>query len=550
MQNLFFKKYRGTVISFSGMFICAMLISPAASAQGTAARSSIAYQAPVKSVKMSMAEYQDRVEGVWVAQMAAAIMGFRFEHHTASVEWVDQLPKPMTSAPVDDDWYYEMAAIRAFEKYGIHMTVQQLGEQWKENSCGSWGSSEQTRLLLNKGIVPPETGSPRYNKLWFSIGPQFSADVYGALAPAQPNVAAKMAREYGHINGYAEGVDGAVFMAGMVSLGFSEKDPHTIVRKAAQLIHPSSPYRQCLDLVISMADQGKTSREIFDAVEDRWHIEYPATNNAVPNGGIVATSLWFGEGDFLKTVNLAYGAADFTDADCNAANAAAVIGAMKGMKAIPDYLVKSFGDRIKGTEMGRVKLTPAVDESISELAGRTAKLGVKIVQEHGARLSGDVLTVPVQAPVTQAPELFHLADLMQYWNKDWKLERAGFGGAGGGMRGIRGNTYLDGDVLATYPRDEIRGLFLDRTVTIQDQHSLSFDAGVDSGRAWALDVFINNKRVLTKIIEGQNSQRNWETIQVDLGPFKNQTVKIRLYQRVLIPGKEAGNAYWRNIVIK
>jgi hypothetical protein len=73
---------------------------------------------------------------------------------------------------------------------------------------------------------------------------------------------------------------------------------------------------------------------------------------------------------------------------------------------------------------------------------------------------------------------------------------------------------------------------------------------VDSGRAWALDVFINNKRVLTKIIEGQNSQRNWETIQVDLGPFKNQTVKIRLYQRVLIPGKEAGNAYWRNIVIK
>ena len=33
-------------------------------------------------------------------------------------------------------------------------------------------------------------------------------------------------------------------------------------------------------------------------------------------------SVWFGEGDFLKTVSLAYRAADFTDADCNAANAA------------------------------------------------------------------------------------------------------------------------------------------------------------------------------------------------------------------------------------
>ena len=28
--------------------------------------------------------------------------------------------------------------------------------------------------------------------------------------------------------------------------------------------------------------------------EDRWHIEYPATNNAVGNGGLVALAVWFG----------------------------------------------------------------------------------------------------------------------------------------------------------------------------------------------------------------------------------------------------------------
>jgi hypothetical protein len=365
-----------------------------------------------------------------------------------------------------------------------------------------------------------------------------------------PNVAARMAREYGHINGYAEGVDGAVFMAGMVSLGFSEKDPKTIVRKAAALIHPSSPYRQCLDMVIAMADAGKTAREIFDAVEDRWHIEYPATNNAVANGGIAAVSLWFGEGDFLKTVNLAFEAADFTDADCNAANAAAVIGAMKGLKAVPDYIVKRFGDRIEGSVMGGVKLTPPVDESISGLAARTAAIGQQILKENGAKQTGNALVIPVQRPLTQEPELFRLADLTQYWNKDWKLERAGFGGAGGGMHGIRGNTYLDGDVLATYPRDEVRGLFLERTLRIDGQQALSFDAGVDSGRVWALDVFVNNTKLLTKILEGTSPSRKWETIRVDLSPFKRQQVIIRLYQRVLIRGKEAGNAYWKNIVLQ
>src|SRR5437879_10449845 len=127
-------------------------------------------------------------------------------------------------------------------------------------------------------------------------------------------------------------------MAGMVSLGFVETDPRVILRKAAKLIHPSSPYRQCLELVIGMAEKGRSADEVAQAVEDRWHIEYPATNNAVANGGIVATAVWFGGGDFLKTVNIAYRAADFTDADCNAANAAAVVAAMHGMKCLPKEL--------------------------------------------------------------------------------------------------------------------------------------------------------------------------------------------------------------------
>jgi hypothetical protein len=485
--------------------------------------------------------------------MAAAIMGWRFEHQTASVEWISQLPAPYDHqhyAPVDDDWYYEMVALRAFEKYGTGLTVQQLGEQWKANSCGTWGSSKQARLLIEKGIQAPESGSPRYNKLWWTIGPQFSADIYGALAPGLPNVAAKMAREYGHINGYAEGTDGAVFVAGLISIAFTEKDPKIVVQKAAELISPVSPYRRCIDLVIKLASEGKSVKEINNATEDRWHSEYPATNNAVANGGIIAASLWFGDGDFLETVNLAYAAADFTDADCNAANAASVVAAMHGLKAIPGYLVKSFNNRIKGERLGNVELTPPVDESISELSKRTVAVGEKILEKSGARILGKKIEIQVQNPKTQAAESFKLGDLTKYWNPQWTLERAGFGGAGGGMPGIRGNTFLDGDVLATYPRDEIRGLVVSRTIKVNGEKQISFEAGVDSGRAWELNVYINNKQVLAKVIEGKEKEREWQKIKVDLSSFEGQTVIIRLCQRVLIDGKEAGNAYWKNIEIR
>jgi hypothetical protein len=501
-------------------------------------------------VRLSRAEYRDRVEAAWTAQILACIMGWPYEHQTASTQWIDRFPKPYTSAPVDDDWYYEMVAVRAFEKHGIGLSVEQLGEQWSANACGSWGSSEQARLLLLRGVKPPDTGHPRYNKLWFTIGPQFSGDVYGLIAPGLPNVAGGLARKLGHINGYAEGVDGAVFMAGMNSLAFSERDTREIVRKAARLVDPQSPYRQCLDLVISMAERGRTPAEITDAVEDRWHIEYPATNNAVANGGIAAMAVWFGKGDFLKTVNLAYTAGDFTDADCNAANAASVVGAMKGMKALPADLVSQLRDRIVGSEMGGVKLTPPVDERISELAKRTATIGEKVVGAHGGRIEAESLTWAAEEPVTQRAELFKLADLTQYWDSAWKLERAGFGGAGGGLGGIRGITHLNGDILATYPRDEVRGLVLRRTVLLGRQPRLLLPVAADAGRAWQLEVFCNDKRLVSRLVEGGSEGKEWVEVPVDLSPYAGQSVQLRLYQRVLLPNKLPGNAYWRRPVIE
>jgi hypothetical protein len=504
---------------------------------------------------LSRTEYLDRVQAIWTAQMIAQMTGVRFEHRQASTLPVTPITHLPGHAPVDDDYYYEMVTVRAFEKYGIGLTVEQLGQQWLENNAGSWGSSEQALLLLKRGIRPPDTGHPRYNKLWWTIGTQFSSDLYGALAPGMPNLAATMARQFGHINGYAEGVDGGVFIAGMVSIAFVEKDTHSIVRKAASLIHPDSPYRKCLDMVIAMADSGSKPEEIFRAIDERWGIEYPATNNAVLNGGIVAASVWFGDGDFDKTLQLAVHAADFADTDCNAANSASVVAAIHGMKALPSEQVSELHDRIMGKEMGPLQLTPPVDESISDLARRTARIGEAILISHGGSNEGESIRIPVQDPVTQPAELFKLADLMKYWNRDWTLERAGFGGAGGGMPGIRGITYLDGPVLATYPRDEVRGTVLRRAMELGPAPSLKFKAGVDVGRAWQLQVYVNDQKILDKLIDGlddsrQSDSRHWEDISVDLSPFKGQEVVLRLYQRVLVPNHEAGDAYWRDLAVQ
>jgi hypothetical protein len=503
-----------------------------------------------QTYQITRADYLDRVQAAWTAQIVACMMGFQFEHKVGSVEFVTNYPQKVESAIVDDDWYYEMCALRAFEKYGTGLRVQQLGEQWKENSCGSWGSSEQARLNLQKGIKAPDCGHPRYNKLWFTIGPQFSSEIYGLLAPGMPDLAAGLAREMGHVNGYAEATDGAVFMAGMVSLGFVESDPQVIVKKAAQLIHPDSPYRQCLDMIIGLAKAGRSPEQIAGAVEDKWRIEYPVSNNAVANGGLVAVALWFGQGDFLQTANLIYRLEDFTDADCNAANAGAVLAAMHGMKALPRHLVAALHDRIIGDEMGGVKLTPPVDEKISDLARRTAAVGEKFLVENGGKIVGEVISGPRQEPHTQSAELFSLRELMKIWNPAWTLERAGWGGSSGGK--IRGITCLDGTVLSTWPRDPARGVVLRRSVKAGKNPKLSFEAGVDEGHAWELNIYAGNKRIYQKLMDGGNGagqERKWQEMKIDLSSFAGAEITLRLYQRVILANKIPGNAYWRNLTI-
>jgi hypothetical protein len=78
---------------------------------------------------------------------------------------------------------------------------------------------------------------------------------------------------------------------------------------------------------------------------------------------------------------------------------------------------------------------------------------------------------------------------------------------------------------------------------------LKFKAGVDPGRAWQLLVYVDDDEVLDKLIEGKSATREWQDLEVNLYKYAGQEVVLRLYQRVLIPGREAGNAYWQNLVV-
>jgi hypothetical protein len=504
--------------------------------------------------RISVAEYRDKVYGAWMGQIAGASYGFNFEGKARNAIELDHYINRYEAALVDDDYFYEMVALFGFERFGLDMTVEQLGEMWKEYRAGTWGSSEQARLALERGIKAPDTGSPRYNRWFHTIGPQFSSDMYGMISPGMVNLAGAVARKYSHINGYAEGSDGAVFVAACISEAFFEKNVVKIVKQAAQLIDPRSNYRKAVDFVIADYEQGRNWRTIAAESEARWRPDYPQMNNSVANGALVALGILFGEGDFLKSINVTTQVGDFTDADCNAANVSAVVGAMRGFSAIPKQFIEPMHNRIYGDHMGPLKLGRLIDERIDDLARRVADVGQKNLLAHGARLDGGALVIPQQKVRTQPLEFFDINDYGKLWNEDWRLEGASRGGAGA--------TYLDGGVLVTFPRDT-RPCMLARSITVPaGKAQLILEIGHLRYRPWRLQVFVDDDTVSTQVIGAEEAvdikqaQPNavaaapmWKPVTLDLSRYAGRNVTLRLYQW-LVPDQLAGAAYWRSVRVE
>ncbi|PHX73518.1 MAG: hypothetical protein CK548_00830 [Opitutia bacterium] len=98
--------------------------------------------------------------------------------------------------------------------------------------------------------------------------------------------------------------------------------------------------------------------------------------------------------------------------------------------------------------------------------------------------------------------------------------------------------------------DEVRACLVRRTTTLRAPPRLTFEAGTEPERAWELTVYSDNKALEKRVISSTGSTRQSETLDIDLKEFAGRETTVRLYQRVFVPSRTAGNALWRNLVLR
>ena len=231
----------------------------------------------------------------------------------------------------DNDEVTEKEIARTWLNY----TREGIGFYW----WGGYGvSTEHTAYLnLKSGMEAPESGSIRVNGSTVAeqIGGQIFIDSWGWVFPGDAASAARYASMAASVSHDGNGIYGGVFIAVCISLAFGNRDVHSIVEEALKWIPEDSEYAR---VVTSVRDFHKENPEDWrlcrEYLEDNFGYDrYPGVCHMIPNAGVCALALYYGGGDFARTIEIATMCG--WDTDCNAGNVGSILGVMNGPEGIP-----------------------------------------------------------------------------------------------------------------------------------------------------------------------------------------------------------------------
>jgi len=350
---------------------------------------------------LTRAVLQDKIKGGWAGQMIGVSYGAPTEFRAQGKILEGELkwsPDRVENSIHQDDLYVEMTMAAVMDRLGLAATCEQFGEAFKDSKYGLWHANAAARRALNQGIKAPMSGHPRYNVHANDIDFQIEADFIGLMTPGLPRESDRFCDRVGRVMNYGDGLYGGMFVCGMYSAAFFENDPRKVVEAGLACIPARSTYAQLVrDLLAWSAQYPGDWRKVWQMVEDKWDKDDPCPDGALQpfnidaklNGAYIALGLVFGNGDFLKTMEIATRCGQ--DSDCNPSSAAGVLGVMLGYSRIPEEFKAGIG-AIADTKF------EFTDYSFNTICRFSLKSALDLIDKNGGQVTGDEITIPYQAP--------------------------------------------------------------------------------------------------------------------------------------------------------
>ncbi len=351
----------------------------------------------VKSISLEV--LKDKIAGGWAGKMIGVTYGAPTEFHAQGMTFDDSIkwkPADVRGAIWQDDIYVQLTFLMTMDRFGIDAPAKKFQETFAEAGFPLWHANVQSRKNYYDSIFPPQSGEPEFNLHADDIDFQIEADYIGFMCPGMPQTAGRIANKIGHIMNYGDGVYGGVFVAALYSAAYFDNDISQIINKALLSIPEESDYSKIVrDVILLHQHYPEDWKAAWTELEAKWgHVQICEAGSsfnidAKLNGAFIVMGLLYGDGDPVKTMEIATRCGQ--DSDCNPSNAMAVLGVVKGLSGLPaEYqtAVKAIGD------------TAFINTnySFNKAVAATLNYAQKLAAENGGGLSSDNLEIKIQQP--------------------------------------------------------------------------------------------------------------------------------------------------------
>jgi hypothetical protein len=283
-------------------------------------------------ITLTEADYRDRVHGGWLGKLIGASVGGASDGQKRTHE-TPGLPETLsrTRAALNEGTDLQVVWLRALQTFGPGVTTEDLTGAWLRHVVHTHGEYPYARANFRRDTPPPISGAFD-NPFRDALGGLARAELWGMLAPGDPEQAAWFARRDAMLDHAIAGLEAAIWLAGMASAAFVEADTSGLIEVGLSLI----------------PEEGRLARAVRDVL--RWHGEHADwsrtremllrsyssedVRDSVVAAGLIALALLHGRGDFAASIVTA--ANSGWSSGCTCAATGALLGLTLGANEMPE----------------------------------------------------------------------------------------------------------------------------------------------------------------------------------------------------------------------
>jgi len=363
--------------------------------------------APGAFRRLPLEEYRDRMKAGWIGQMAGVGWGgpteFKWKGQIIPEEKMPAWKPGLINQFNQDDIYVEMTFLRTLEEHGFGVSIRQAGIDFANSGYPLWHANKAGRDNLRKGIAPPDSGHPQFNKHADDIDYQIEADFSGLIAPGMPAMAVELGETFGRLMNYGDGLYGGQFVGGLYAEAFFESDPERLVEAGLKCIPSGSQYAECIRDVLAWYRQNPDDWQKTWGLIDAKYQRNPAYRrascdkgafniDAKINGAYIVMGLLYGRREPDRTIVISTRCGQ--DSDCNPSSAAGILFTTIGRSRLPEPFVSALDPE---------RMFSHTPYSFRTLVEVCEKLARQAVVTSGGRIETDAagkecFVIPVRDP--------------------------------------------------------------------------------------------------------------------------------------------------------